>query len=184
MPTQTSMQKRIRSLWRRRRRWRMLNCKSYIISILRFCFIILLSNSYSRICITFFFSQDLTTIHLTRILSRQLSLRVVLVNRQVMKLTMRTNYMRKTTKMFELLVKNQMRIPCLSVFRPLLEDMLVKITILYVITLAPILLVLPVIWPWIMIPHWAPSVSTLYCVYIFVYINCYILILKSRFQFV
>ena len=43
--------------------------------------------------------------------------------------------------------KNQMRIPGLSVFCPLLEDMLIKITILYMITLAPILLVLPVIWP-------------------------------------
>ena len=32
----------------------MFNCKSYTISILRFCFIILHSNSYSRICINFF----------------------------------------------------------------------------------------------------------------------------------
>ena len=32
----------------------MLNCKSYTISILQFCFIILRSNLYSRICINFF----------------------------------------------------------------------------------------------------------------------------------
>jgi hypothetical protein len=43
--------------------------------------------------------------------------------------------------------KNQMRIPGLSVFCPLLEDMLVKLTILYGIMSARILLVLPVIWP-------------------------------------
>jgi hypothetical protein len=34
--------------------------------------------------------------------------------------------MRKMTKMFQLLVKNLMRFPGLSVFRPLLEDMLVQ----------------------------------------------------------
>jgi hypothetical protein len=32
----------------------MFNCKSYTILILRFCFIILHSNSYSRICMNFF----------------------------------------------------------------------------------------------------------------------------------
>ncbi len=47
----------------------------------------------------------MTTLHLTRrILSQRLLLRV-LVNWQVMKLTMRRNYMRKMTKMCKLLVK-------------------------------------------------------------------------------
>ena len=93
--------------------------------------------------------------------SRRLSLGV-LVNWMVMKLTMRRNYMRMMTMMLDLLVKNLMRFPGLLMLRPLLEDMSVKITILYVITLGPILLDLPVIWPWVMIPHWVPSVSTLY----------------------
>ena len=76
---------------------------------------------YKRYCD----SQDLTTRHLT-------------VNQQLMKLTMRTNYMRKMTKMFKLLVKNLMKFPGYAVLGPLLEDMLVKITILYVTTLAQI----------------------------------------------
>ncbi len=124
----------------------MINCKSYTIGYHDFVLLF-----YIRICThefvsTFFFSQDLTTLHLTRNLSRRLLLRV-LVNRQVMKLTMRRNYTRKMTKMFKLLVKYLMKFPGYAVLRPLLEDMLVKITILYVTTLAPILLDLPVIWP-------------------------------------
>ena len=55
--------------------------------------------------------------------------------------------MRMMTMMLDLLVKNLMRFPGLLMLRPLLEDMSVKITILYVITLGPILLDLPVIWP-------------------------------------
>ena len=124
----------------------MRNCKSYTILILRFCFIILHSNLYSRICINFFlFTRFDDT-------SSDEDFESAAVARSVGKstgdeTTTRTNYMRKMTKMFKLLVKNMMRFPGLLVFCPLLEDMLVKITILYVTTLAPILLDLPVIWP-------------------------------------
>ena len=50
-------------------------------------------------------------------------------------------------KMLQLLGKNLIKFLDYAVLCPLLEDMLVKLTILYVTMLAPILLDLPVIWP-------------------------------------
>jgi hypothetical protein len=55
--------------------------------------------------------------------------------------------MRKMTKMLELLGKNLIKFLDYVVLHPLLEVMLVKLTILYVTTLVPILLDLPVFWP-------------------------------------
>ena len=115
----------------------MRNCKSYTISILRFRFIILRSNLYSRICITFFlftrFSDSSSSDKDEESAAVARGEESAAVARGVGKSN--GDETDDEDKLYEEddedvrpIGKNLMRFLGLSMFRPLLEDMLVKIT--------------------------------------------------------